>query len=115
LIRSREVQCGTSNSERLAHPSAGIVKEEKQTVVTCADDGATIRLGQDGADLLRLKVRWRLDWRPFCGDCEDSMVLLRPSHIVAEQVLDKAVDGSETAVPGRDAIATSVFEMREKR
>jgi hypothetical protein len=115
LIWPREVQVGAANGKRFAHPGAGIVEEEKQPIVTCTYDGAAIRLGQDRTDLLRLKVcRW-LDWRPFCGDCEDSMVLLCPPDIVAEQVLDKAVEGGETPVPCRDAVATGGFEMREKR
>lgn len=43
------------------------------------------------------------------------MVLLCPPHIVAEEVLDKAVKGSETTVPRGDAVATGGFEIREKR
>jgi hypothetical protein len=43
------------------------------------------------------------------------MVLLCPPHIVAEQVLNKAVEGGETAIPRRDAVATGGFEVREKR
>lgn len=34
LIRAREVQVGAANGQSLAHPSAGIVEEEQQSIVT---------------------------------------------------------------------------------
>jgi len=43
------------------------------------------------------------------------MVLLCPPYIVAEQVLDKAVEGGEAAIPRRDAVATGGFEVRKRR
>jgi hypothetical protein len=109
-----EVQIIGCHRERLCDARARVVQKDQERVVAQAGGAAAIGLGEHHPCLLGLEVLDRVHGRALRVHGQDALVLLCARQVVAEQVLDEAANGRESAIARGGSIAALRLDMVEE-
>jgi hypothetical protein len=115
LKRALELDVLSPDGERFADTGTCVVEDKEESAVANTSGSCAFRLPQQDTRLLWLEIAGWTTLRAFGGHCEDLSILLRVAWIVAQDMLDEAVDGCEPAISRTSAVASHPLEMVQER
>jgi hypothetical protein len=104
LPRPFQPEITNAYCQGFADASAGVIEEEQQGMVTFSLSTPRIHGSYDSTSLFRFQIDGSPAYCSLVANGKNAAVLSRPRDVLPEEMLYKAANGRESAVPGHSRV-----------
>jgi hypothetical protein len=93
---------------------AGVIEEKQQGMITFSLSTPRIYGSYDSTSLFRFQIGGSPAYCSLVANGKDATVLARPRDVLSQEMLHKAANGRESAIPGHSRVSSFRFDVIQK-
>jgi hypothetical protein len=97
-----------------AHARAGVIEEKQQRMITFSLSSLRIYGTYDRTSLFRFQIDGSPAYCSLVANGKNATVLARPRDVQSQEMLHKAANGRESAIPCHSRVSSFRFDMIQK-
>jgi hypothetical protein len=111
LPRSFQPEIKTAYRQGFAYARAGVIKEKQQGLIAFSLSTPRIYRSYNSTGLFRLQIDGSPAHCSLFANGQNTTVLACPRDVLSQEMLHKAANGRESAIPRRSRVSSFRFDM----